>query len=101
MKHGAAENQTAPGPAKQDKWERTIYVIGSQHGPYKIGVATRPQARLREIQTGNHAKLSIAFALTVPGGTAMEVERKVHETLHDYRLSGEWFAVSVEQPRAS
>jgi hypothetical protein len=34
-----------------------IYVIGhAKDGPVKIGVSTKPRARLRELQTGNRVK---------------------------------------------
>lgn len=64
-----------------------VYFIGSQSGPIKIGIATRPKNRLKELQTSHHERLEI---LAVCDGD-MELERAYHARYAARRLTGEWF----------
>lgn len=66
-----------------------VYFIRSgETGPIKIGHATRAEARMAHLQTGNpHAMTILA---TLPGGAAME--RVMHTRFHTLRRgSTEWF----------
>lgn len=56
----------------------------------KIGVAADPNARLKELQTGNPFKLKIAA--TIPGHFA--TEKELHRIFERFRLKGEWFRYS-------
>ena len=53
----------------------------------KIGYATDPLKRLASLQTGTTDRLDILT--TFSGG--LKEERQLHETLKNYRVSGEWF----------
>ena len=68
---------------------KSIYLItdGKYH---KLGVTDkRPEDRMREFQTGNAKNLEMVFAMEVP--EAFDAESKIHETLEDFRIRGEWF----------
>jgi len=65
-----------------------VYFIRS--GDYiKIGVATNPHQRMRDLQTGNPIKLEIMGA--IPGSFEMETE--LHRQFSENRTEGEWFTV--------
>lgn len=53
----------------------------------KIGVASDPLARLRDLQTGSPAKLILLAS--VEGGR--DEERSLHSLFDAYRAHGEWF----------
>ena len=52
----------------------SVYVIGPEGGPYKIGVAVYPQHRAKELQTGNPYRLVVHYEVPVTEGAALEVE---------------------------
>lgn len=84
---------------KLTKRDTTIYVIGSPKGLKKIGLAGNPASRLKAIQTGHGAPLSILHARPVPGANAADVERRAHWLLREGLVHGEWFKVSVAAAR--
>lgn len=72
-----------------------IYVIAeSSSGPCKIGYAKDPIKRLAAIQTGNPRKLGIVHTVRVHH--ARIIEGRIHSSLSDRAMSGEWFSISVE-----
>ena len=79
--------------------ETTIYVIGAPKGAKKIGLAKNPAARLRALQTGHGAALSVLYARPVAVGAASDVERRVHWLLRHGLAHGEWFKVSLAMAR--
>jgi hypothetical protein len=76
--------------------ESNVYVIGSEGGPYKIGIAGDLRVRLSGIQTGSHTKVSVMFSIQVPAVDAPRIERRAHQVLEEFRLLGEWFETSLE-----
>src|SRR4051812_36812138 len=76
--------------------ESNVYVIGSEGGPYKIGIAGDLRVRLSGIQTGSHTKVSVMFSIQVPAVDAPRIERRAHKVLEEFRLLGEWFETSLE-----
>jgi hypothetical protein len=74
-----------------------IYVIASLPGTIKIGVATDPKQRLRELQTGSPIKLVLFDAIQVPKGLAFTLETAVHRRLARHALEGEWLLYPPEQ----
>ena len=72
-----------------------VYVIASaaHEERCKIGMTLQePAKRLRQLQTGNSAKLSLYDAARVPDPRA--TERTLHERLKEFRIrNGEWFAI--------
>ena len=72
-----------------------IYFIqAGNDGPIKIGKAQSPEARRRELQTGNHEKLNLIKV--IPGES--EREDSIHNDLQDYqyRTGSEWFSAKPE-----
>ena len=72
-----------------------IYFIqAGNDGPIKIGKAQSPEARRRELQTGNHEKLNLIKV--IPGES--EREDSIHNDLrsHQYRPRSEWFSATPE-----
>ena len=71
-----------------------VYVIGSDNGPQKIGIALDPEARAYNL------RLAYPMPVTVQGSfelasqaSARRVERIAHRTLRERRMAGEWFDV--------
>jgi hypothetical protein len=77
---------------------KSLYVImfGEQEF-FKIGVSSNPMKRLATLQGACPKQLSIAINLDLPRFHAHGVEQAMHRRLKKYRVSGEWFAVSLEQ----
>lgn len=92
----AARKRWGLNPAKQ-----LVYVIGPEVGPQKIGIAMAPDLRVRELQSGNPAKLHIALTLDTGEHLAAKVERRAHWILKDRHLSGEWFDVAQSEAAAA
>lgn len=81
-KERAAQRLAKLPPPKQ-----FVYFIVSSTGEIKIGTASRPLTRLRKLQTGHHAHLTLMA--TVEGG--VELEREYHQRFAQHRIRGEWF----------
>lgn len=67
-----------------------MFVYFMEAGPgghIKIGTAVNPQARVRDLQTGNASRLAILASF--PGGEAEEAE--LHRRFASAKLHGEWF----------
>ena len=81
----------------------TIYIVAESvlRGPCKIGITEgNLSARFIAIQNGNPRRLRMVWAFETAGGTSeLSAERRIHARLSDYRLVGEWFAVSVKTAR--
>jgi predicted GIY-YIG superfamily endonuclease len=74
-----------------------VYLIGTEPGNKKIGIASKPNQRLRQIQTGNPEKLEIFFTHRVSSKElAKSIESAAHRDLAKFRLKGEWFDVSID-----
>ena len=72
-----------------------IYFIrAGDDGPIKIGKAQNPEARRKNLQTGNHERLSLIEE--IPGD--QEREDSIHNDLrsHQYRPRSEWFSATPE-----
>lgn len=74
------------GPTRPDQ---TVYFIqaNAPTGLVKIGCAAHPSDRVRSLQTGSPALLTLLG--TEPGGAARE--RELHQQFADSRAHGEWF----------
>lgn len=65
-----------------------VYFCQATHGgPIKIGIATNPTSRLRELQAASPYPLRM---LAIIPGTHTQ-ERRLHEHFSEWRLHGEWF----------
>ena len=75
---------------------RSIYVVKSDPGPGKIGIAIRVNQRFSTLKTSSPFPLSLSYT----GETDADVyalEQKAHEILADNRMSGEWFNVTTKE----
>jgi hypothetical protein len=69
-----------------------VYAIHSPAAPHhvKLGLSSNPQARLRQLQTGNPHKLRIIW--THPSDNMANTESAFHQAFDRYRIpGGEWF----------
>jgi hypothetical protein len=74
-----------------------IYIIGSDNPPYKIGISKNPERRLKNLQTGHPYKLKIWELRKTESKKTKLLESVIHKHLDSYRMSGEWFDISLEQ----
>lgn len=82
--------------------EGFVYIIvnDSLPGVLKIGSAVDATSRLGDAQTWDPLRrFRVAHSVYVPDRNASE--RRIHERLREYRLHGEWFAVSLSQARSA
>lgn len=71
-----------------------VYLIAASNA-VKIGVSKNPQSRLSSIQTGHHDRLQIVKVWDQIDRTqAEQIEALAHNMFADWRLTGEWFAIS-------
>jgi hypothetical protein len=68
------------------------FVQAVDGGPIKIGIATDPDGRLSELQTGSPSMLVLRRVM--PGGRTKEAE--LHVTFNASRRWGEWFDPSAD-----
>ena len=78
-----------------------VYIIAPDHGrsPFtKIGIAKRPEERLKALDTGHPEQLAI-HELFGPyrRERAFEIEAEVHRELANFRADGEWQRVSIRK----
>jgi hypothetical protein len=78
-----------------------VYMIETEEGPVKIGVAINSLERLKRLQTGAASRLRLAYVEPVLNGHAGEIERAAHQLLADRRAHGEWFNVTVLDARGA
>jgi T5orf172 domain len=65
---------------------RSIYVIQSEPGPVKIGVATNIRARLSALRTSSHDPLHLEYSAIVLSD-AVVLERHAHAALSGHRTT--------------
>lgn len=65
----------------------TIYFVGPQTGPIKIGFATRLDFRMRDLRKANAYPLHVWAQVEGP----VKLEREYHKRFAAHRLHGEWF----------
>ena len=65
-----------------------VYLCFDGSGLWKIGIASDPDKRLRQMKTGN---ATIRMPLHVPVDNPVSVEAELHNRFDDRRVSGEWF----------
>lgn len=74
-----------------DGYRGYVYFIGDEKlKTVKIGYSKNPWARVKDLQTGRPAKLSVVATLK----TTEVSETQVHDLFADEREAGEWFRVS-------
>lgn len=76
----------------------SIYAIGAENGPVKIGISSSPLSRLAKIRTSCPFEIKLWGTLALPNrDEALQVESCVHEAYCDHRATGEWFEIDAEQ----
>jgi predicted GIY-YIG superfamily endonuclease len=75
----------------------SIYVIGPENGPFKIGYSDDPQRRLSNIQTGQAVEVKLFYSEQAESGVAKIIEKLIHRNLAHKRIRGEWFSVTLSE----
>lgn len=60
-------------------------------GYIKLGYSANPEARLKELQTGNSGALTLIHKALVREDRVKKLEKKLHFELGHLRIRGEWF----------
>jgi hypothetical protein len=64
---------------------KTYFIFNATAETVKIGRSTDPQRRLKDLQCASSSELAML------GVFEEDIEKRLHEELKDYRVSGEWF----------
>jgi Meiotically up-regulated gene 113/MarR family len=79
---------------QQEQKSYCVYVVKSEGGPVKIGKATNPRKRLKDLQTTSPFPLSLEYVAECDAESASDrIERLAHKNLQAKRMGGEWFDV--------
>jgi len=72
-----------------------VYILSnSDNGYLKIGVSGNVDERVKQLQTGSWARLSIEYRSMVCSNS-FDIESTVHRKLKEKQVMGEWYDVSV------
>lgn len=74
----------------------SVYVIGQDGGPKKIGIAGNVRARFNVIRSASLVDVAILHDRPI-GEDAWKVEGHAHRLLQAKRIRGEWFDVTTEE----
>jgi hypothetical protein len=72
---------------------KSVYLIRSNDGRYKIGIAKNPKRRICQLQTGNSDQLKLIE--TYQSENASKIERGLHNHYSHGKMVGEWFELSI------
>lgn len=75
----------------------SIYVIGPEGGPYKIGYAADPRSRLSNLQVGQATELKLFYEEQTETSKAKVIEKLIHRTMGYKRIRGEWSDVTLDE----
>ena len=82
----------------EDLPDMYVYAIREKDtGHIKIGISKDPQARLRQMQTGNSSDLELVAYKKAENRFADE--KAAHAAFDRYRIRGEWFSASALEVR--
>lgn len=71
------------------------FISNAKQTVVKIGVANKPNKRLKTFQTGNHEELIILRVIKLSNrSSAFELESTLHKKFQKYHIRGEWFRLS-------
>jgi len=73
-----------------------IYAIGTDNRQ-KIGFSKNPQARLKQLQTGNADQLVLHHYIEVADDRTRLLERYLHKDIGYKKLKGEWFSMTAKE----
>lgn len=77
--------------------QTSIYIIGPEGGPYKIGYAADPKARLVNLQVGQAVDIKLHYQEQTESDKAKVIEKLIHRQLAHKRVRGEWFNVTLDE----
>jgi hypothetical protein len=80
--------------------QASIYIIGPEGGPFKIGWSADPQSRLTNIQVGQALTVQLWYHEPVEASLAPVIEKLIHKQIGHQRIRGEWFNLSLEEAKA-
>lgn len=80
---------------------KELYLIKSEIGYYKIGIATSTESRLTNLQTGSSHKLHVVHSLRYPAKYVRKIELGLHNQFAMSRIqhNREWFNLSCSIER--
>jgi hypothetical protein len=73
-----------------------IYAIGTGTRQ-KIGFSKDPQARLKQLQTGNAEQLDLHHFIEVPEDRVKLLERFLHKDIKYKQIKNEWFGMTSQE----
>jgi hypothetical protein len=79
--------QIRRGPYTYDGQTELLYFAQADDGPVKIGISSKPEKRLNELQVCNAHEVTLLGVFEVPRGH----EKFLHAQLSQHRIRGEWF----------
>lgn len=71
-----------------------VYVIRLSETICKIGISTDVERRLKELQRGSGARLTIFQVFSVGENKMRKIERAALDNFANQRISGEWFCMA-------
>lgn len=73
---------------------KSVYLLQSENGLYKIGVSKNPTKRVRQLQTGNGEKIRLVhtYSTNIP----FLLEKTLKNLFDVDHVNGEWFKLSLE-----
>jgi hypothetical protein len=69
------------------------YLMADSTGLYKIGHSKDPSSRVKSVTSRANP---VTLICQIASDNAVYLEYELHERFHDERVSGEWFALSLE-----
>lgn len=71
-----------------EKFGSVYLILDADNNRVKIGHSRHPLKRLRQLQTGSSAKLILIGVIAA----AIEVEKRLHDEMHEHHVHSEWFS---------
>lgn len=88
---GWPERRTSP---RRERASYYVYVVSSGKGQ-KIGISARPNDRFKSLKSSVPVSMALLATWEVADRErAVQIERAAHDMLSQFRLKGEWFAVT-------
>jgi len=84
--------------ATSDSTTTFVYFISAGSSPIKIGVATDPSARMRDLQTAHYQQLHLLYTIACASREhAFELEKAFHRWYDDVQIRNEWFNLTPQK----
>lgn len=75
-----------------------VYLLKNEIGHCKIGVTRHnPRHRVSGLQVGSSIKIDVIAFKSFENSHARQLESELHRKYREFRLCGEWFALSQDQ----